>query len=212
MEYQDKEYNRLIDGFCDGLLRQIAWNSKQIKKMLETEEKSKTIFRLQGMLIGYDDFYIELATLILQAHDNVFEEEGKEIAPAELNRLIEQMKNIEPQCYLSFFIKDDVVLYDANSSAELENLWYDKSFFSNRYEDNLEKAIEQKTTYIGNMVLLFESGTRTLYVSQGEACALNFYKTLIRHVDDAHSDEVRRQKREAEEMALFHQNEEDDAE
>lgn len=210
MEYQDKEYNRLIDSFCDGLLRQIAWNSKQIKKMLETEEKSKTIFRLQGMLIGYDDFYIELATLILQAHDNVFKEEGKEIAPAALNKLIEQMKNIEPQCYLSFFIKDDAVLYDVNSSAELDNLWYDKSFFSNRYEDSLEKAIEQKTTYIGNMMLLFESGTRALYVSQGEACALNFYKTLIRRVDDAHSDEARRQKREAEEMALFHQNEEDE--
>ena len=206
-----EEKTTTVISFGEALLKQIAWNIKRIKTMLETEEKSKNIFHLQGMLKGYYLFYRELATIRYRIENDC--KDDTEIKQDAIRIIIEGMADAEPEQLVSFDIETDLISSEGlDTDVMLSVLYEDMQYFIQKYKDDLDCAIKQHGERISIGLLSYSAGTRDLYLAQGKSSALSFYSEFSNCVNRSYSAEQAKKKREAEEMALFHQNEEDDAE
>ena len=204
-----EEKTTTVISFGEALLKQIAWNIKRIKTMLETEEKSKNIFHLQGMLKGYYLFYREFATIRYRIENDC--KDDTEIKQDAIRIIIEGMADAEPEQLVSFDIETDLISSEGlDTDVMLSVLYQDMQYFIQKYKDDLDCAIKQHGERISIGLLSYSAGTRDLYLAQGKSSALSFYSEFINCVNRSYSAEQAKKKREAEEMALFHQNEEDE--
>lgn len=201
------EENAMAIGFGDALLKQIAWNVRRIKTMLETEEKSKNIFHLQGMLIGYYLFYKELATISCRI-ENGYQNDA-EIKQNMISVVIERMADAAPEQLVSFDIETDLISSEGlDTDAMLALLYQDMQYFIQKYKDDLDRSMKLHSERISICLLSYSAGTRDLYLAQGKSRALSFYSEFINCVERSYSAEQAKKKREAEEMALFNQDKE----
>lgn len=176
------------------LLSQIAHNINSVKKALETEESSKEVTRLQGMLKGYWVFYRNLAIL-------KFGSENEE----DIHDEIKVLSEYPPENLISINNETRLINWkDDESLNTLSDLQEDMlENFTEIFGDNLEKMIFGYIDDLGRNLLLYDTAPRDLYFAQGEKNALVFFQSFIDLVNEARQTIEYKQKKEAEEMALF---------